>query len=542
MTDNRFDEERTSENPASVEESAGEVSATAASAERAQHESASRDSHPPTEHDLMTDPIAVRRLKLNALIEKGIEPYRKRYDRTHVVSDVRAAYESLEPGEESGMSVRLAGRLVAVRTHGKATFADLKDGSGTIQLFCSKGVLGDDAYEFFLDLDLGDIIGVEGEVFRTRRGELSIKVTSFELLAKSLRPLPEKWHGLKDVETRYRQRYADLIASDQVREIFLTRARVIKELRKFLDERGFVEVETPMLQPIPGGASARPFVTHHNALDMDLFLRVAPELYLKRLLVGGFEKVYELNRNFRNEGISVRHNPEFTMLEFYMAYADYEVMMDFVEEMITHVVMSVKGTPTFTYQGIELDFTRPWQRLSMVEAINEIGGLAVSFDTDIETLREVCRDVGGDAKPYYGKGKLLTEIFEKTTEKKIAGPVIVYDYPEEVSPLARKKPGAPHLTEHFEVIVAGLELAPAYSELNDPIDQAERFREQNKLLERGDEEAQHFDADFIRALEYGMPPAGGVGVGIDRLVMLLTDQYSIREVILFPHLRPEGER
>lgn len=488
-----------------------------------------------------TDPFKVRKLKLKELIKAGEEPYKKRYERSCFIENLRVRFGEIESGTETGVSVKIAGRMTGIREHGKATFADLKDGTGTIQLFASRNHLGD-RYERFISLDIGDIIGVEGEVFKTKKGELSIKLYNYTLLTKSLRPLPEKWHGLKDVEMRFRQRYVDLIVNEQVREIFIAKNKLIRILREFLEKKGFLEVETPMLQPIPGGAAAKPFKTHHNALGIDLYLRIAPELYLKRLLVGGFEKVYEINRNFRNEGISVRHNPEFTMLEFYQAYADYEDMADLIEELLTHVVRKIKGTMVFEYQGIKLDFRRPWERLSLVEAINKYGKIDVSFSSDIKDLRRIALKAGGEVKPYFGKGKLLTEIFEKTTEKKIAGPVIIKDYPAEVSPLARKKKEEPHLTEHFEVIAAGVELAPAYSELNDPVDQAERFKQQMKLLQRGDERAQHYDEDFIRALEYGMPPAGGAGVGIDRLLMILTNQHSIREVIFFPHLKPEHHK
>lgn len=486
-----------------------------------------------------TDPIKARLQRLEELRSRGINPYRKRFDRNATTEVVHDRFGQIKAGEHTNEVVRVAGRIYALRTHGKASFADLRDFTGSIQLFASLGQLGEEAYQDFTDLDIGDIVGVEGEVFRTRRGELSINVHRFDILAKSLRPLPEKWHGLRDVELRYRQRYVDLLVNEQVREVFIIRSRVIKLIRNFLEAKGFLEVETPMLQPIPGGATARPFVTHHNALDMDLYLRIAPELYLKRLIVGGFEKVYELNRNFRNEGISVKHNPEFTMLELYQAYADYTDMMDLMEELITFVAIQVKGTLEFEYQGVELDFNRPWKRMTMIEAIKVYGGVDVSFDMSLEELRDIAKKHGVEVQKYYGKGKLITEIFEKTAEEKIAGPVIIYDYPAEVSPLARKKEDNPELVERFEIIAAGREIVNAFSELNDPIDQAERFRKQVELLDAGDEEAQRFDYDYIRALEYGLPPTGGAGLGVDRLVMLLTDQYSIREVILFPHLKPE---
>lgn len=487
----------------------------------------------------LTDPMLVRLKRLEELRSKGIEPYKKRFEKTHDVFQIRQMYDAIEPGEDTGVQVSCAGRITALRTHGKACFADLTDFSGRIQLFASLGELGEEGYDLFVNLDIGDIVGVQGTVFKTKKGELSIKVLRFEILSKSLRPLPEKWHGLKDVETRYRQRYVDLIMNREVREIFLTRTKTVSLIRKYLDERGFIEVETPMLHTIPGGATARPFITHHNALDMDLYLRIAPELYLKRLVVGGFEKVYELNRNFRNEGISVKHNPEFTMLELYQAYADYKDMMDLVEDLITSVVLEIKGSLKLEYQGMTLNFEKPWKRMSMLEAIERYTGSKVTFEMNIEDLRKIAEGYGVEVKSYYGKGKLITEIFEKAVESKIDGPVIVYDYPLEVSPLARKKEDNPELVERFEVIVAGREIVNAFSELNDPVDQARRFFEQVRLAEAGDEEAQRFDYDYVRALEYGLPPTGGAGVGIDRLVMLLTDRYSIREVILFPHLRPE---
>ncbi len=487
----------------------------------------------------VTDPLAVRKKRLEELKSRGVELYKRRFERNTDIAGIRSRYEQIEPATETDFTAIIAGRLMALRTHGKASFADLKDGSGKIQLFASLNMLGEEKYRDFTNLDIGDIIGVKGVVFKTRRGELSVKVEDYELLAKSLRPLPEKWHGLKDVETRYRQRYVDLIMNDDVKEVFLTRTRVVKLIREFLDSRGFIEVETPMLHPIPGGATARPFITYHNALDMNLYLRIAPELYLKRLIVGGFEKVYELNRNFRNEGISVKHNPEFTMLELYQAYADYYDMMDLMEEMITSIILEIKGSLKFSYQGIEINFERPWKRLTMIEAIREFAGEEVSFDMDLRELRKIAEKYGAEIKDYYGKGKDITEIFEKAVEEKITDPVIIYDYPLEVSPLARKKANDENFVERFEIIVAGREVVNAFSELIDAIDQAERFKKQVELAESGDEEAQRFDYDYIRALEYGLPPTGGAGLGVDRLVMLLTDRYSIREVILFPHLRPE---
>ncbi len=485
--------------------------------------------------------LVKRRLeKLEEWKARGIEPYAIKYPHEDTTTRIRQRFHELGNGEESGYRASLAGRLMALRRHGKACFADLEDGWGRLQLLAAVDSLGEEGYTLFQELDIGDWIGVEGQVFRSRRGELTLRVSRFQLLSKSLRPLPEKWHGLKDVELRYRQRYLDLMVNPEVKRNLLVRVRTIGELRRFLDERDFIEVETPMLQPIPGGATARPFVTYHQALGEDLYLRIAPELYLKRCVVGGLERVYEINRNFRNEGISYKHNPEFTMLEFYWAFVDYLELADFLEEMLTQVVKAVKGELRFTYQGQELDLTPPWRRVTMLEALGEVLGRPVSSSTPVEELRELSARREVPLEEGWGAGKIMTELFEKLVEPELWSPTLVMDYPREVSPLARVHRSDPFLTERFELIVAGREIANAFSELIDPLDQRRRFEEQASQRERGDDEAHLVDHDFLRALEYGMPPTGGLGLGVDRLVMLLTDAHSIREVILFPHLRSEA--
>ncbi|MFA0758770.1 MAG: hypothetical protein KEFWMYNX_001987 [Candidatus Fervidibacter sp.] len=483
------------------------------------------------------DPLFQDRLaKLQRWRERGIDPFAvTRFDRTHQVAEIKAQFEALQ-----GQTVRIAGRLLALRTHGKLTFADLLDGSGKIQLMARINTMGQEAYERFGDLDVGDLIGVEGTVLKTRTGETTVEVKQFWLLAKALRPIPEKWHGLKDVEVRYRQRYLDLIANPSVREIFVQRALLLRAIRQFLDERGFLEVETPILQPVYGGALARPFITHHNALDMDLYLRIAPELYLKRLLVGGFERVYEIGRNFRNEGIDARHNPEFTMLEAYQAYADYRDIMRLVEELIAFVAQSVLGTTTITYQGHTIDLTPPWRRLSLMDALKEVTGVDfLAFRNDDERARAIGRQLGLSIEPTDHWGRVLDEALKKKVVPTLIQPTFLLDYPVEISPLAKRKPDDSTMTERFQGFIGGLEVANAFSELNDPLDQRERFEMQQRLRERGDVEAHPLDWDFVTALEYGMPPTGGLGIGIDRLMMLFTNSPSIREVILFPLLRPE---
>lgn len=479
--------------------------------------------------------VRVRREKLEELKAKGIEPYGGRYPRTHLAAEIKENYAALE-----GAQVRVAGRLVARRTHGKASFGNIMDGSGQIQVYLRLGDVDPATYSLFLeDLDLGDIIGAGGTVFKTRTGEITVAVRELRLLAKCLRPLPEKWHGLKDVDLRYRQRYLDLIVNPAVRETFITRSRIIRAIREFLEGKGFLEVETPMMQAVPGGAAARPFITHHNALDMDLYLRIAPELYLKRLLVGGFEKVFEINRNFRNEGISTKHNPEFTMLELYQAYADYRDMMDLTEELISTVAKKVLGTTTVTYQGVTLELSPPWRRQTMLEAVREHTGLDFNaFRGEDALARRAAREAGVEVEEGDTWGAVLNKVFEEKVEEKLIQPIFILDYPVEVSPLAKRKKDDPALTYRFELFICAREIANAFSELNDPIDQRSRFLAQQKRRQAGDEEAHMMDEDFLIALEYGMPPAGGLGIGIDRLVMLFTDAPSIRDVILFPLMRP----
>jgi lysyl-tRNA synthetase class 2 len=408
-----------------------------------------------------------------------------------------------------------------------------------MQLYVRKDVIGEEAFEAFENFDIGDILGASGWPFRTKTGELSLHVTEISLLTKSLLPLPEKFHGLTDVETRYRQRYVDLIVNPEVRDVFLKRAKIVSLIREFMVSRDFLEVETPMMQPIPGGATARPFVTHHNTLDMELYLRIAPELYLKRLVVGGFERVFEINRNFRNEGISIRHNPEFTMMEFYQAYATFSDLMDFTEEMLCHVACELLGTLDFSYQGESISFARPWKRLTVKEAIIEYGGVSAKTVNDRELALTYARSIGLDFPDTVGYGKLITEIFEEVAESRLIQPTFITEYPTEVSPLSRKSDHDPEFVDRFEFFCAGREMANAFSELNDPVDQKERFLAQVEAKKGGDEEAHYMDEDYIRALEYGLPPTAGEGIGIDRLVMLLTDSPSIRDVILFPQLRKE---
>ena len=485
--------------------------------------------------------VAERRAKLAALREKG-PAFPNDFERGHFAADLASRYGEAtnEALEAKPVSVKIAGRMMLKRVMGKASFATLRDMSGAIQIFVSDGDTGQEAHAAFKHYDIGDIIGAEGELFRTRTGELTVKARGVRLLTKSLRPLPEK--GLTDQELKYRQRYVDLIMNEDTRRVFTVRSRVVHAIRDFLLGERYLEVETPMMQPIPGGAAARPFVTHHNALDLDLYLRIAPELYLKRLVVGGLERVFEINRNFRNEGISTRHNPEFTMLEFYAAYTNHEYMMSIIPRMLLQAAQGVLGAPRCTYQGHEIDFSCPYERLTIVQAIKRHHP-ALTDETlnDREALIEKLKQLNVTYRPADGVGGLQLTLFENTVEDKLVQPTFIVDYPTEVSPLARRSDRNPAITERFELYIAGREIANGFSELNDPEDQAERFREQAKQKDAGDAEAMHFDADYIRALEYGMPPASGAGIGIDRLVMLLTDSPSIRDVILFPLLRPEHE-
>jgi lysyl-tRNA synthetase class 2 len=492
-----------------------------------------------TEHDA-NDLVRQRHDKLHALRSRGVDPFGGRYPVTHWAGELTARLEHAGEAELHAFGpVSLAGRLVAMRDHGKTAFAHLMDRTGRIQLYARADELGDD-FAPFRDLDVGDFLGVTGGMFRTRTGQLTVAVKSFTFLAKALRPLPEKWHGLKDVETRYRQRYVDLIVNPEVREIFVLRARLIQKMRAFLDARGFLEVETPMMQPIPGGAIARPFETHHNALDMTLYLRIAPELYLKRLVVGGFERVYEINRNFRNEGVSTQHNPEFTMLEFYQAYADYQDLIELTEELFTELAQSLLGRLSLTWGEHAIDLTRPWRRLPFFAGVSEALGMDISVDTDGGAVAAAATARGLRVKPGAAAWEVWKEVFEELVEPTLVQPTFVVDYPVELSPLAKKKRDHPRLVDRFELFIGRRELANAYSELNDPIEQLARFREQAAQKARGDDEAHWLDDDYVRALEQGMPPAAGEGIGIDRLTMLFADQPSIREVILFPHLRPEA--
>ncbi len=483
--------------------------------------------------DELYDPLVEQRIKkLKELRASGINPYPYCYDRTHVASDLVEGFELLE-----GTEVRIAGRLVSSRIMGKASFAHLLDQSGRIQIYVKRDLVGDDQYSLFKSLDTGDFLGVTGKPFRTRTGEITVEVDEVVLLAKALRGLPEKWHGLTDVEKRYRQRYLDLISSEEVRRVFRVRSRMIDAIRRYLVERDFLEVETPVLQPIHGGAAARPFMTHHHALDRDLYLRIALELYLKRCVIGGFERVFEIGRNFRNEGISTRHNPEFTMMELYQAYADYGNIMDLVEQMLSCVAEQVLGTHKIEFGGNSIDLRPPWPRVKMRDAVRIESGIDYEDYPTAETLLDAMRGIGMRPDPGSSRAKLIDILLSTYVEPKLIQPSFLVDYPIEMSPLAKRKRDDPTVVERFEAFVGGIEIANAFSELNDPLEQRERFVQQLAERAAGDEEAQPMDDDFLLALEHGMPPTGGLGVGIDRLVMLFTGNASIREVILFPQLR-----
>lgn len=485
------------------------------------------------------DVLAARRAKLERLRRRGLEPFALRFDRDALAAELHERYGGLDPGAESGDVVRVAGRLVGLRRHGQLSFGVLRDVSGEVQLFLSEEALGEEGYALLDDLDLGDWVAAEGEVLKTKRGELSVRPASLALLTKSLRPLPEKWHGLRDVELRYRQRYLDLIANPEVAGRVRARARMLRALRAHLDEREFVEVETPILQSVPGGGLARPFLTHHEALDIPMYLRIAPELFLKRLMVGGLERVYEIGRTFRNEGVSPKYNPEFTMLEAYQAFGSYEHMMDLVEGLVKAAAEAVNGSLVFEYRGDRIDLSEPWPRKTIVELASEAVGRELSLDMPVEELRGVADEQGVEYQPRWGAGKLILELFEKLVEESLVGPIFVKDFPRDVSPLARPHRDDPRLTEHFDLVMGGMEIAPAYSELSDPDEQRARFELQREQAEAGEEETHPHDEEFLVALEHGMPPAGGLGLGIDRLLVVLTDAPSIREVILFPTLRPE---
>ena len=478
--------------------------------------------------------VALRRERLKELKAAGHDPFKiVGYDVDATSKKILSDYAAYDTKR-----VSLAGRLISKRLMGKAGFAHIRDAEGDIQLYFRIDALGEEKYDEFKKIDIGDIIGVKGEVFTTHKGEISVKVADFTLLTKSLRPLPEKYHGLKDTEIRYRKRYLDLIVNPEVKDVFVKRSAIIASIRTFLNERGFIEVETPILNTIMGGANARPFVTHHNTLDMDMYLRIAPELYLKRLIVGGFDKVYEMGRLFRNEGMDTRHNPEFTTMELYQAYADYSDMMDITEELYKYCAEKVLGTTLLNYQGEEVDLGKKWERVTMTDIVKKVTGIDFGGDPDMTAIRAQAKALGVELAPDDGWGNALYKVFDEKVEETLTGPIFVIDYPVEVSPLAKRKPSDPRLTERFEFFINAREMGNAFSELNDPEDQRARFEDQVKKREKGDDEAQMMDEDYVTALEYGLPPTGGLGIGIDRMVMLFTDSASIRDVLLFPTMKP----
>ena len=493
----------------------------------------SEEKHVPEQLDL-NDQMLVRREKLAQYEEDNIYPFGQRFVVQHKALQIKDEFRDFD-----GQPVVLAGRLMTIRSHGKTAFANLRDLSGDIQVYFRKDVMGEEAYKYVKMLDMGDIVGIEGHVFKTQKGEITVKVNKLTLLSKSLRPLPEKWHGLKDTELRYRQRYVDLIVNPSVRDTFVKRTKIVAKIREYLNSKQFMEVETPMMHAIPGGAAARPFITHHNALDIDIYMRISPELYLKRLIVGGLERVYEINRSFRNEGVSIRHNPEFTMMESYQAYGNFEDAIALTEGVVSYCAQEVLGTTKINYQGMDIDLTPPWNRITMQEGIKQYTG--EDFDA-IETLSEA-RAIADRLNVEYteadGIGKIMNLCFEEHVEENLMQPTVVYGHPVEISPLAKQNREKPLTTERFEVFIYGRELANGYSELNDPIDQKQRFENQLKEREAGDDEAHRMDEDFVTALEYGLPPTAGLGIGIDRLVMFLTDSASIRDVLLFPLMKPE---
>lgn len=478
--------------------------------------------------------VQVRIDKMHKIGEHNWPPFGHKFDWTHHAADIAAQFEELSAAETQ---VRLAGRVMAIRGHGKTCFMDLSDKSGRIQVYVRKDVLGEENYALIKLMDIGDIVGITGTVFRTHMGELSVKASAVEMLSKSLRPLPEKWHGLKDVELRYRQRYVDLIVNPEVRDTFVKRSKIVKSVREILDSQDFLEVETPIMHTIAGGAAARPFITYHNTLDMQLYLRIAPELYLKRLIVGGMERVYELGRCFRNEGIDIKHNPEFTTVEIYQAYADYQDMMDLTEKIVSETAQKVLGTMKITYEGQEIDLTPPWNRMTMVEAVAKYSGQDFTGVTDIEKARAMAAAINVPVEPSFGIGKIINACFEEYVEDKLIQPTFITGHPKEISPLAKSNPENPEFTDRFEGFIYAREICNGFTELNDPIDQRERFEKQVEERQAGDDEAHMMDEDFINALEYGLPPTGGLGIGIDRLVMFLTDSSSIRDVLFFPHMR-----
>ncbi len=487
----------------------------------------------------LNDQLVVRREKMNAMRENGLDPFGKRFERTHLSKELIEQYgeEEHDELEAKNISVTLAGRIMTKRGKGKAGFAHIQDLSGQIQVYVRQDAVGEEQYKVFNSADLGDIVGVVGTVFKTKMGEFSVKVNNFVFLTKALRPLPDKFHGLKDIEQRYRQRYLDLIMSQESKATFITRSRIIQSMRRYLDNHGYLEVETPMMHAIAGGASARPFITHHNALDMPLFMRIAIELHLKRLIVGGLEKVYEIGRVFRNEGVSTRHNPEFTMIELYEAYADYRDIMSLTENLIAHIAQEVLGATTVQYGEYEVDLKPEWKRLHMVDAIKEYTGADFWQEMSVEEARELAKEHGVEINSNMLYGHIVNEFFEQKVEDKLIQPTFIYGHPVEISPLAKKNDDDPRFTDRFELFIVAREHANAFTELNDPIDQRERFEAQLKEREQGNDEAHLMDEDFVEALEYGMPPTGGLGIGIDRIVMLLTNSPSIRDVLLFPLMR-----
>lgn len=484
--------------------------------------------------------MKIRRAKLQELQEKGKDPFQiVKFDNKDNSKDIKEKFIDPVEGEETEpMQVSIAGRLMAKRGHGKASFCDLQDMHGRIQIYVKLDEVGSESYEEFKKYDLGDIIGITGTAFRTHMGEISIKVKTIELLSKSLRPLPEKYHGLKDMDLRYRQRYVDLIVNSEVKDTFIARSKIITGIRNYLNGKNYVEVDTPILNTIPGGASARPFITHHNTLDIDMYLRIAPELYLKRLIVGGFDKVYEMGRLFRNEGMDIKHNPEFTTFELYSAYEDYNDMMNLTEDLIATLAKDVCGDTKINYQGTDIDLTPGWERITMIDAIKEVTGADFNLANTDEEALNLAKSIGVEIEGFPVRGHIINEVFEAKVEETLIQPTFIMDYPIEISPLTKKKTSDPRLVERFELFIGGREYANAYSELNDPIDQYERFMAQMAEREAGNEEANMIDEDFVQALEYGMPPTGGLGVGVDRLIMLLTNSYSIRDVLLFPTMKP----
>ncbi len=487
----------------------------------------------------LNDLLAVRRDKLKKIVDKGVDPFGSKFLRTHSAKEMVEQFEEIskEQLEEDKHEVVLAGRIMTKRGKGKAGFAHIQDLTGKVQIYVRQDAVGEEAYELFNTIDIGDIVGVSGVAFKTKVGELSIKVTNFQLLTKSLRPLPDKFHGLKDIEQRYRQRYVDLIVNPEVRDTFVLRSKILQSMRRYLDSKGYLEVETPMMHSIAGGASARPFITHHNALDMTLYMRIAIELHLKRLIVGGLEKVYEIGRVFRNEGVSTRHNPEFTMIELYEAYADYKDIMSLTENLIAHIAEEVLGTTTVQYGDYEVNLKPEWKRLHMVDAIKEYAGVDFWKEMSDEEALAIAKEHKVPVKDTMTYGHVVNEFFEHFVEEKLIQPTFIYGHPTAISPLAKKNPEDERFTDRFELFIVGREHANAFTELNDPIDQRERFEDQLKEREQGDDEAHMMDDDFVEALEYGMPPTGGLGIGIDRLVMLLTNSPSIRDVLLFPQMR-----